>query len=117
VQYFAVVVALEKTQRDVLKPGQRVLATLILDQADASVVPRQAVTDKEGKNIVYRRGAHGFEPVDVELGAGTSGRVVITKGLTAGDVIALRDPTRSLEQATGSGSASTASGPPSQGKR
>jgi multidrug resistance efflux pump len=117
VQYFAVVVALEKTDRDVMKPGQRVLATLILDKADAIVVPRQAVTDKEGKNIVYRRGAHGFEPVDVELGAGTSGRVVITKGLTAGDVIALRDPTRSLEQATGSGSASTASGPPSQGKR
>jgi multidrug efflux pump subunit AcrA (membrane-fusion protein) len=117
VQYFAVVVELEKTDHDVMKPGQRVRATLILDKADALVVPRQAVTDKEGKNIVYRRGARGFEPVEVELGAGTSGRVVITKGLAAGDVIALRDPTRSLEQATGSGSAGTTAGPPSQGKR
>jgi multidrug efflux pump subunit AcrA (membrane-fusion protein) len=117
VQYFAVVVELEKTDRDVMKPGQRVRATLILDKADALVVPRQAVIDKDGKNIVYRRGAHGFEPVEIELGAGTSGRVVVTKGLAAGDAIALRDPTRSLEQATGSGSAGTTSSAPSQGKR
>ena len=46
-----------------------------------------------------------FEPAEVELGPGTSGRVVVTKGLAAGDVIALRDPTRSVDQATGSGSA------------
>lgn len=99
VQYFAVVLELEKTDHAVMKPGQRVRATLILDKADALVVPRQAVVAKDGKNVVYRRGTHGFEPVEVELGAGTSGRVVITKGLAAGDVVALRDPTRSLDQA------------------
>jgi HlyD family secretion protein len=104
VQYFAVVLELEKTDHAVMKPGQRVRATLILDKADALVVPRQAVIGKDGKNVVYRRGAHGFEAVDVELGAGTSGRVVIAKGLAAGDVIALRDPTRSIDQAMGSGS-------------
>jgi HlyD family secretion protein len=104
VQYFAVVVTLEKTDHTVMKPGQRVRATLILDSSDALVVPRQAVVGKEGKNVVFKRGAHGFEPVDVELGTGTSGRVVVTKGLAAGDVIALRDPTRPLDQATGSGS-------------
>lgn len=104
VQYFAVVLALEKTDRALMKPGQRVRATLILDTADALVVPRQAVIAKDGKNVVYRRGKHGFEPVEVELGAGTSGRVVIAKGLSEGDVIALRDPTRSIEQAIGNGS-------------
>jgi hypothetical protein len=104
VQYFGVVIELEKTDHAVMKPGQRVRSTLILDKADALVVPRQAVIGKEGKNVVYKRGAHGFEPVEVELGAGTSGRVVVIKGLAAGDVIALRDPTRSLDQAMGSGS-------------
>jgi multidrug efflux pump subunit AcrA (membrane-fusion protein) len=104
VQYFAVVVTLDKTDHAVMKPGQRVRTTLILDSADALVVPRQAVIGKDGKSVVYKRGAHGFEPVEVELGAGTSGRVVVTKGLAAGDVIALRDPTRSLDQAIGSGS-------------
>lgn len=108
VQYFAVVLELAKTDHAVMKPGQRVRATLILDKADALVVPRQAVIAKDGKNVVYRRTAHGaFEPIEVELGAGTSGRVVIGKGLAAGDVIALRDPTRSLDQAIGSGAAST----------
>lgn len=107
VQYFAVVLALDKTDHDVMKPGQRVRATLILDAADALVVPRQAIVAKEGKSFVYKKGKLGFEPAEVELGPGTSGRVVVTKGLAAGDVIALRDPTRSVDQATGSGSAAT----------
>jgi HlyD family secretion protein len=110
VQYFAVVVTLEKTDHAVMKPGQRVRGTLILDKADALVVPRQAVVGKEGKNVVFKRAAHGFEPVEVELGPGTSGRVVVTKGLSPGDVIALRDPTRPLNQATGSGSGTSSEG-------
>jgi multidrug efflux pump subunit AcrA (membrane-fusion protein) len=85
-----------------------VRATLILDQSDALVVPRQAVVNKDGKNVVYRKTKTGaFDPVEVELGAGTSGRVVVSKGLSAGDEIALRDPTRSVDQAMGSGSAVT----------
>lgn len=107
VQYFAVVLELDKTDRSVMKPGQRVRATLILDQSDALVVPRQAVVSKDGKNVVYKKTKSGFDPVEVELGAGTSGRVVVAKGLTAGDEIALRDPTRSVDQAMGSGSAVT----------
>ena len=54
VQYFAVVLELDKTDREAMKPGQRVRATLILDQSDALVVPRQAVVNKDGKNVVYR---------------------------------------------------------------
>jgi len=102
VQYFAVVVELDKTDRDIMKPGQRVKATLVLDQEDAVVVPRQAVFDRDGKTIVYRQKGDTFEPVPVELGAATSGRVVIKTGLQPGAVIALRDPTQS---ASGSGSA------------
>ena len=106
VQYFGVVIALDETVREVMKPGQRVHATLILDQEDALVVPRQAVVDRDGKNVVYRRAAAGFAPVAVELGAATSGRVVITKGLAAGDVIALRDPTHPLDQPGSAGGSS-----------
>ena len=110
VQYFGVKIALDKTDLAVMKPGGRVRATLVLDQEDAIAVPRQAVMDVDGKPVVYRRGAKGFEPVPVELGAATSGRVVIKKGLAAGDVIALRDPTRAPEQA-GSGSSAAEPGP------
>ena len=110
VQYFGVKLALDTTDVAVMKPGQRVRATLVLDQEDALVVPRQAVIDREGKNVVYRRGATGFEPVPVELGAATSGRVVIKRGLAAGDVIALRDPTRAADATGSDGSAAPARG-------
>jgi multidrug resistance efflux pump len=105
VQYFGVVIALARTDREVMKPGQRVRATLVLDQEDALVVPRQAIVDSGGKPAVFRRAAAGFQPVVVELGAATSGRVVITKGLAQGDVIALRDP--SAHEARGSDGSGT----------
>ena len=92
VQYFAVVLALDETDPAVMKIGQRVKATIVLDQADALAVPRQAVFRDGGDSIVYRRGASGFEPVPVTLGAATAGRVVISEGLTEGDEIALREP-------------------------
>jgi HlyD family secretion protein len=115
IQYFAVVVELEKTDAATMKPGQRVRAKLMLDEATSSqgeglVVPRQAILNKDGKNLVYRRTSRGdFETVLVELGTATSGRVVVKKGLSAGDQIALRDPTRSLDQALGSGSGGASS--------
>ena len=106
VQYFGVVIQLDATDREAMKPGQRVRATLVLDQLDVLVAPRGAVVKRGPDNVVYRRTAAGFEPVAVELGAATSGRVAITKGLAAGDVIALRDPTQARDQGSGSGAAS-----------
>jgi HlyD family secretion protein len=95
VQYFAVTLTLERTDPKVMKPGQRVVANLLLDQRkDALLVPRQAVFDREGRTIVYRQGKRGFEPVEVKLGASTMGRIVVESGLSPGAVLALRDPTR-----------------------
>jgi hypothetical protein len=117
IQYFAVVVELERTDPAVMKPGARVRARLILDEERALVVPRQAIFNKEGKSFVYRRTARGdFESAPVELGAATSGRVAVTRGLAAGDAIALRDPTRSIDQALGSGEPAGAAGPGGQGE-
>ena len=117
VQYFAVVLTLDKTDKAVMKPGQRVRATLILDQQDAIVVPRQAVVMKDSKNVVFKKTKSGtFDAVPVELGPGTSGRVVIAKGLDPGDEIALRDPTMSVDSALGSGSAATAPATSKEGK-
>ena len=111
VQYFGVVIQLDATDRAVMKPGQRVRATLVLAHEDALVVPRQAVIARGADNVVYRRTAAGFEPVVVEFGAVTSGRVVITKGLAAGDVIALRDPTHAREPGVGSGGSAAGAAP------
>jgi HlyD family secretion protein len=76
-----------------------VQATLLLEERrGALLVPRQAVFDREGRSVVFRRGARGFAPVEVKLGPATMGRVVVESGLAAGDVLALRDPTRPAGQ-------------------
>lgn len=101
VQYFGVTLELERTD-SLMKPGQRVGATLVFDErGDALTVPPQAVFEEGGKKIVHVRNGARFEPRDVELGPAGLGRVVVESGLVEGDLVALRDPTRGLEQDAG----------------
>ena len=94
VQYFGVTVTLDKTVPAVMKPGARVLARLELEnRANAFSIPRQAVFEKQGKKIVYVRRGDRFVPSDVTIATSSPGRVVITKGVTKGDALALTDPT------------------------
>jgi RND family efflux transporter MFP subunit len=93
VQYFGVTVEIEKTNPRLMKPGARVHAVLeVENQKNAVAIPRQALFEKEGKKIVYRRKDKTFEPVEVTIGSSSAGRVVVTKGLQKGDEIALEDP-------------------------
>ena len=93
VQYFGATLDLEKQDPETMKPGQRVFALLDLGEEKSVLsVPRQAVFEKEGKRVVYLRKGRGFAPVEVTLGASALGRVIVTAGLAAGDVIALADP-------------------------
>jgi HlyD family secretion protein len=94
VQYFGVTVELERTDLKLMKPGARVRALLeVENQANAFAIPRQALFEKEGKKLVYRKNGKGFEPVPVTIGSSSAGRVVVTKGLKKGDQIAIEDPT------------------------
>lgn len=114
VQYFGVVLALGETDPGIMKPGQRVRATLELDERPrALTVPRQAVFEREGKMVVYRQEAGGaLEPVAVTLGPGSAGRVVIESGLAAGDVVALVDPNRKPEPSATPAEGVSAGSPP-----
>lgn len=96
VQYFEVELQLAFTDPERMKPGQRVRATLLLqDLEDVISVPRAAVFENEqGDPIVYRQRGGGFEAVAVKIGPTGLGRAVIEAGLEAGDVIALGDPNR-----------------------
>jgi RND family efflux transporter MFP subunit len=107
VQYFAVVLTVERGDGDVMKIGQRVRATILVEASEAIAVPRQAVFTDRGRSFVYRRTRNQFDKVYVELGAGTAGRVIVTSGLAEGDDIALRDPTGSKDAGVGGGQAST----------
>ncbi len=105
VQYFGITLALDRTDPATMKPGQRVRAILRLDErAGALTVPRQAVFERDGSPVVYRRKVDAgafetvfeavFEAVTVKLGPSGAGRVVVESGLSRGDVVALADPTR-----------------------
>jgi HlyD family secretion protein len=94
VQYFGATITLDKTIAAMMKPGARVRAVLDIEsRVSAFSIPRQAIFEKQGKKLVYRRDGAKFEPVAIEIGSSTAGRVVVTKGLKRGDEIALRDPT------------------------
>ena len=101
VQYFGVTVEIDSAQVKFMKPGTRVRAILELEnQTGAFAIPRQAVFEKEGKKLVYRKKGEGFEAVPIVIGSSSAGRVVVTKGLVSGDQIALEDPEKDGEGAT-----------------
>ncbi|HEX3110760.1 MAG TPA: HlyD family efflux transporter periplasmic adaptor subunit [Thermoanaerobaculia bacterium] len=94
VQYFGVTITLDKTDPHVMKPGTRVRAVLdVENRANAFAIPRQALFEKEGKKIVYRKHGSKYDAVPVEISSSTAGRVVVTKGIAQGDELALIDPT------------------------
>ena len=93
VHYFGATLKLARTDADTMRIGQRVSATILIEEPDVLVVPRQAVFEEDGATIVYKRTTTGFEPAVVELGTSSAGRVVVASGLEPGDEVALRDPT------------------------
>jgi HlyD family secretion protein len=98
VQYFGVTVEINRTDAQFMKPGTRVRAILELEnQANAFAIPRQAMFEKEGRKLVYRKRGDRWEPVEVTIGSSSAGRVVVTRGLVAGDEIALEDPEQEEE--------------------
>ncbi|HYM62461.1 MAG TPA: HlyD family efflux transporter periplasmic adaptor subunit [Thermoanaerobaculia bacterium] len=105
VQYFGVTIELDRTDPRIMKPGTRVRAQLELDnRTKVFSIPRQALFEKEGKTIVYRRRGIGFEPMVVTIAASSAGRVVVTQGLSRGDQLALVAPAASGdEKAKGEG--------------
>jgi HlyD family secretion protein len=113
VKYFETTVALDSTEASFMKPGQRVRAVIRLEEAeDVIAVPRGALFDKDGRRVVYRWEGGGFAPVEVTVSRNSISRVVVDKGLQAGDRIALRDPTAK----TTAPAAKTAPGGPGEGR-
>lgn len=94
INYFSVILALEHTDQERMKPGQRARASMSLDERQALAVPREAVFEKDGRKVVYVSSGTGFEERTVTLDVSSPGLVVIQSGVREGDRIALRDPTR-----------------------
>src|SRR5262245_27681349 len=94
VKYFQVIVSLDKTEPELMKPGVKLKAQIRAgEMKSVIVVPRSAVVKKDSDLVVYVRKSHGqFEPVKVKLGQGDLIQVVVTEGLQAGQSLALNPP-------------------------
>ena len=102
VKYFETVLALAKTDPSFMKPGQRVRASIRLEEvAGVIAIPRGELFEKDGKRVVYRREGGAFVPVEVTVGRNSVSRVVVEKGLRDGDRVALRDPSQKANPASG----------------
>ena len=97
VQYFGVTLVFDATDPEVMKPGQRVRATLRLaEREEALVVPRQAIVRQDGEPAVWALDGGAYVLTKVELGPVSPGLAVIESGLEDGQTVALEEPPPSL---------------------
>ncbi len=116
VQYFETVLAPESDQGGVMKPGLRVRAEIrILETPGVLMVPPQAVFAEGGRETVFRKQGDRLVPVEVQVGERGLSRIVVLKGLSEGDEVALRDPRRATGEVLG-GPPPSKKGPPAPGK-
>ena len=93
VQYFGVTLELLDTDDLPARPGQRIRATLFLEERDAAlVVPRQAIFGDSSAPRVYVVEGDGFTAREVEIASQSMGLVVLDEGIEEGDVVALEEP-------------------------
>jgi multidrug efflux pump subunit AcrA (membrane-fusion protein) len=96
---FEVTVAVKETDRKVIKPGMSADVEFICDQVSkAMYIPLESVVEKDGKTFVYVKKGKKFVPVQVKLGKQNDNFACVLKNLHKGDVVALRDPTRPLDE-------------------
>lgn len=96
---FEVTIRLKEADPKLLKPGMTADTEFICDSVPHAIyVPIESVIERDGKTFVYVRSGKRYVRTPVVTGKSNDNFVVITKGLKAGQIIALRDPTRPMDQ-------------------
>lgn len=77
-----------------LKPGMTAQLTIVVDKVpDALTIPVEACFQKSGQTVAYVWRGSKFEERVIEVRRRSRDRILIAKGLTPGDRVALKDPT------------------------
>ncbi len=101
VKYFTVLVALEASGSEILRPGQRLNANIhVVDQDQGLVVPIQTVFREQENTWVYVQNGHDFTQQPITTGFCSSSLCTIKTGLKDGDVIALSQPPKENTEGT-----------------
>ena len=91
---FDVTIEFDK-EDDRIRPGMSATIRVAVDRLErALLVPSRAVIQTDGQPIVYVAGRNGFEARPVTIARRSQEQVAIASGVTAGERVALRDPTR-----------------------
>jgi len=98
VMVYMVTISIEDGQGS-LKPGMTAGVVIeIAEKPNALVLPVQAVTSKDGKDIVYVMRGSNPEAVEVQVGAYSEDQVEILSGdLEEGDLVVVNPPTSVLD--------------------
>ncbi len=92
---FEVTIKVNSSGVSPLRPGMTANVEIISDRVTGAVyVPIEAVFEKDGKRLVYVKRGASFAAREVETGRRNETFVAIRKGLSGGETVALRDPTR-----------------------
>ena len=76
------------------KPGISGQVTVIVDRVpDAITIPAQAMFLRSGQNVAYVWRGTQFEEHAIEVGRRSGDKIMVAKGVSAGDLVALKDPT------------------------
>ncbi len=96
---FEVTVKVKEVDPKTLKPGMTADVEFICDTAENSVfVSLECVTESKGKTYVFVKDGDTYERRQVETGKPNDNFIIIKRGVRPGEVIALRDPTKPLEE-------------------
>jgi multidrug efflux pump subunit AcrA (membrane-fusion protein) len=76
------------------KPGITGDVTVVVDKVPSAIImPAQALFQKSGENVAYVWKSGQFEERAIEIGRRSGDRILVAKGVSAGEQVALRDPT------------------------
>ena len=96
---FEVTIKVKESDPKTLKPGMTADVEFICDTVkDAVYVPLEAVIERGGKTYVFVKDGARYRRTVVETGKPNDTFVCIKKGLRNGQLVALRDPTRPLDE-------------------
>lgn len=90
---FILEIALDQTDSR-FKPGISGQVTVVVDRVpDAITIPAQAMFQKSGQNVAYVWRGSQFEERNIEVGRRSGDKIMVAKGVSPGEQVALKDPT------------------------
>ena len=96
---FEVTVSVKEVDPKVLKPGMTADVEFICEKLkNALSIPLETVIEKDGKTFVFVKDGKRWKKTPIVTGKYNSNFIVVEKGLKKGQVIALRDPTRTMDE-------------------